>query len=140
MIAAFASLTPLLFSLSRAAYRGLGGTVSLGLAGGTALRLVLAALVLAVPTLLMGGTLPAAVRSVQTDGDARRRAVGLLYGANTLGAVTGCALATFSLLERLGTRGALWAGLRAQRRRCAYCPVPRARRGQRARPRRRKNT
>ncbi len=109
LIAAFASLTPLLFSLSRAAYRGLGGTVSLGLAGGTALRLVLAALVLAVPTLLMGGTLPAAVRSVQTDGDARRRAVGLLYGANTLGAVTGCALATFSLLERLGTRGALWA-------------------------------
>ncbi|MFO0756766.1 MAG: fused MFS/spermidine synthase [Byssovorax sp.] len=108
LIAAFTSLTPLFIGLSRAAYLALGGSVRLGLAGGTLLRLGLAALVLAVPTLLMGGTLPAAVRAVQTEGDARRRAVGLLYGANTLGAVAGAALATFWLLPRAGNRGSLW--------------------------------
>jgi spermidine synthase len=108
-IAAFAAITPPLLDLVRAAYIRLGGTLGLGFAGGTALRLVLAALVLAAPTLLMGGTLPAAVRSVQSDADARRRVVGLLYGANTLGAVTGCMLATFWLLERLGTRASLWS-------------------------------
>src|SRR5688572_9948986 len=45
-IAAFAALTPPLLAGARAAYLRLGGTVGLGLAGGTALRLGLAALVL----------------------------------------------------------------------------------------------
>ena len=108
-VAASAALTPPLLDLARAAYLRLGGVIALGPVGGTALRLSLAALVLAAPTVLMGGTLPAAVRGVQSDADARRRTVGLLYGANTLGAVTGCLLATFWLLERLGTRATLWA-------------------------------
>ena len=43
------------------------------------------------------------------EGDDRRRAFGLLYGANTLGAVTGCVASTFFLLERLGTRSTLWS-------------------------------
>ena len=49
------------------------------------MRLLLAALVLGVPTVLMGGTLPAAARA-QARGE-RRRPPRLLYGANTLGAV-----------------------------------------------------
>jgi spermidine synthase len=107
-VAATAALTPLLLDVARAAYIRAGGVLALGTTLGTALRLALAALVLAVPTVLMGGTLPAAVRGVQSDDDARRRTVGLLYGANTLGAVTGCSLATFYLLERVGTRTTLW--------------------------------
>jgi spermidine synthase len=112
-IAATAALTPPLLDLARAGYLATGGALALGPIAGTALRLVLAALVLAAPTLLMGGTLPAAVRGAQTDADARRRTVGLLYGANTIGAVTGCVLATFSLLERLGTRATLWSACAA---------------------------
>jgi predicted membrane-bound spermidine synthase len=108
LIALSAAATPLLLALVRAAYVGLGGTPVLGLAGGTALRLLLSALVLAAPTLLMGGTLPAAARAAQSDADARRRALAILYGANTLGAVLGSFLATFVLLERLGNRGTLW--------------------------------
>jgi predicted membrane-bound spermidine synthase len=55
----------------------------------------------------MGGTLPAAARSVETNDDAGRRVVALLYGVNTLGAVAGTLLSTFVLLERFGNRATL---------------------------------
>ena len=71
-------------------------------------RLALSALVLGLPTPLMGGTLPAAVRAVEIAGDLRRRRAGLLYATNTLGAVLGALAATFALLELLGTRATIW--------------------------------
>ena len=92
----------------RLVYIALGGTPALGTAGGSVLRLVLASLVLFAPTFLMGGTLPAAVRAVQTESDPRRRRSALLYSANTFGAVAGAFLATFLLLEALGNRQTLW--------------------------------
>ncbi len=109
-IAASAAVTPALLWLVRAAYIALGGTARLGLAGGTLLRVLFSALVLAVPTVLMGGTLPAATRAVETEEDPGRRLLALLYGSNTLGAVAGTLVSTFSLLEALGTRRTLWAG------------------------------
>jgi spermidine synthase len=107
-IALSAALTPGLIALARALYLRLGGSVALGLPAGTLVRLILGALVLLGPTLLMGGTLPAAARALETDDDRGRRGVGLLYGVNTLGAVTGCVLANFFLLEVFGTRLTLW--------------------------------
>lgn len=107
-VALTAAVTPGLLWLVRAAYLALGGQFALGAALGTVLRLVLAALVLAPPTLLMGGTLPAVVRAAQSDEDAQRRGLGLLYGANTLGAVAGAFSSSFFLLEVLGTRQTLW--------------------------------
>ncbi|HWP64832.1 MAG TPA: fused MFS/spermidine synthase, partial [Candidatus Limnocylindria bacterium] len=107
-VAATAAATPLALVLVRAAYVAVGGSVSLGLGAATVLRLVLAALVLGVPTLLMGGTLPAAARAGAGEHDPRRRRLAVLYGVNTLGAVTGALLATFLLLEILGTRTMLW--------------------------------
>ncbi|HEY8086184.1 MAG TPA: fused MFS/spermidine synthase, partial [Polyangiaceae bacterium] len=110
-IAIATGMTPVLLGGASRAYIAAGGSVSLGVAGATALRLVLSALVLGVPTLLMGGTLPALAR-VAIRGDVAvdpgRTRVGLLYGANTLGAVAGCMAATFVLLERLGTHATLW--------------------------------
>jgi hypothetical protein len=82
-----ANLSPLLLWIVRAAYVGMGGTQVLGGFAGGALRLLLSALVLGVPTLLMGGTLPAAARFVESEEDAGRRLVALLYGINTVGAV-----------------------------------------------------
>lgn len=108
-VAASAAVTPALLWLVRVAYIAVGGSLSLGLAGGTLARLLLSALVLAVPTVLMGGTLPAATRAVESDADPGRRLLALLYGFNTLGAVAGTLLSTFSLLEKLGTRETLWA-------------------------------
>ena len=108
-IAASAALTPLLVWIARELYVALGGVLSLGPVVATLVRLGLTACALAVPTFLMGGTLPAAARAVGGDEDAGRRRVAVLYGINTLGAVTGALLATFALLERLGADVTLWA-------------------------------
>lgn len=108
-IAAFAAASPFFIDLARYVYRAAGGTFHLGMTLGTVLRLLLAAIVIGLPTVLMGGTLPAAARSAESAKDTQRRAVGWLYAANTLGAVTGAALCTLVLLERLGTRAALWS-------------------------------
>ncbi|HYO68139.1 MAG TPA: fused MFS/spermidine synthase, partial [Archangium sp.] len=108
LISLSAALTPLLVWLARTVYTALGGSVSMGLGLGSVVRLVLSALVLAVPTLLMGGTLPAAARAAETADDVRRRALAVLYGLNTLGAVAGAAASTFLLFEVFGTRSTLW--------------------------------
>ena len=113
LIAASAALSPLLLWLVAKVYFALGGSVVLGLFGASVVRLILSTLVLGVPTLLMGGTLPAATRAVETTDDAGRRRLALLYGANTLGAVAGTLLSTFFLLERLGNVRTLFVAVGA---------------------------
>ena len=105
-----AALSPFLIDLARTIYIAMGGQSVLGLVGATSVRLALAAAVLAVPTILMGGTLPAAVRAVTTRGDQRRRNAGLVYGSNTLGAVAGSVASTFVFLPGVGTRATMWLG------------------------------
>lgn len=138
-----AALSPWLIDLVRGAYVALGGQESLGAAGATFVRLIFSSLVLAVPTLAMGGTLAAAARAVTGHEDASRRGVGVLYALNTFGAVLGTVLATFLLLEVLGSRATLWSaaavniavgvvawqvGLRLPPRQRANGPQPAARR------------
>ena len=106
-IAVSAAITPLLLMAVRYVYISAGGAASLGNVAATLIRLALSALVLAIPTVLMGGTLPAAARAVESSDDAGRRRLALLYGINTLGAVTGALLSTFVLLERFGNRTTL---------------------------------
>ncbi len=98
-IAISTAFTPWLIDLVRVAYVASGGS--------HVLRFVLAALVLALPTFLMGGTLSAAARSIA--GDSGRRSVALLYAMNTAGAVTGAVVAGFVLLEHYGNRRTLFA-------------------------------
>ena len=104
-----AAATPFLVHLVQQAYVAMGGTSSLGLTGGTLVRLLLSVVVLGIPTFLMGGTLPAVARAVGRARDQGRRSVALLYGANTLGAVTGALVTTFASLELLGIRKSIWA-------------------------------
>ncbi len=108
LVAISAAATPLAVLIARRAYAALGGTTVLGPALGTVARLLISVVVLGVPTFLMGGTLPAAARAVETGDDVRRRRRALLYGANTLGAVVGATVASFWLLETIGTRRTLW--------------------------------
>jgi len=107
-VAGSAAVSPLWVFLVRQGYIALGGTLSLGLVAGTFVRLLFSAFVLCLPTVLMGGTLPAATRAIETDEDSRRRYLALLYGSNTIGAVAGTVLSTFLLLETFGTRMTLW--------------------------------
>jgi spermidine synthase len=107
VIALSAAVTQLLLWLVGKIYFATGGSVTLGIFVATVVRLVLASVVLVVPTVMMGGTLPAAARAVETDEDSGRRNVALLYGANTLGAVTGTLISTFFALEVFGNRKTL---------------------------------
>jgi spermidine synthase len=108
VVAVTAALSPFLLGLARAIYLASGGSIGLGMPIATIERLILSGIVLAVPTLAMGGTLPAAARAVTRVADLRRQNLATLYAANTLGAVAGCLAATFFLLEIYGTRATLW--------------------------------
>ncbi|NUN48052.1 MAG: fused MFS/spermidine synthase [Candidatus Brocadiae bacterium] len=71
----------------------------------TAFRSVVAFIVLLVPTALMGATFPAMAAAVAgRDHDSRGWRIGLLYGANTLGAVGGVLVAAFVMIGRFGLR------------------------------------
>ena len=64
IVAISAAATPLLLALVQMIYIASGGAARLGAPIATIARLVLSTLVLAVPTIAMGGTLPAAARAV----------------------------------------------------------------------------
>jgi len=102
LVALSAAATPLLLRLARALYLMTGGEAAIGFVGATLVRGIVTVLVLAAPTVLLGGTLPALVRTFETDDDPERRKTALAYGVNTLGGVVGVCLATFVLIEILG--------------------------------------
>jgi len=111
LIAVSTGLSPLLLWLVAKIYFAIGGSVTLGTFFASMVRLLLSALVLAVPTILMGGTLPAAARAIETSDDAGRRRLALLYGVNTLGAVLGTLDSTFFMLEVFGNRKTLFVAV-----------------------------
>src|SRR5437879_1068585 len=82
-----------------AAFPAIGGATSLLLV----LRFLGIAVVLFIPTFLMGGTLPILVRGLTREDEFGAR-ISRLYWINTLGAVTGTLLAGFALLPTLGLR------------------------------------
>ncbi len=67
------------------------------------LKTLPAAMVLLIPTTLMGGTLPVIGKALANENQAAGSPLGLLYGINTFGGVVGVIGATFFLL---GTAGA----------------------------------
>jgi predicted membrane-bound spermidine synthase/tetratricopeptide (TPR) repeat protein len=102
-IGAFALAFPWLVDAVRGAYLELGTAASPVLFVG-------AFAVLLVPTFLMGTTLPLLVRTLVADPRRTGADVGLLYGANTVGAVVGTAVTGFWLIEAAGVLGATrWA-------------------------------
>lgn len=105
-----AAVSPWTMRLLGQAYLALGGEPRLGLWGATLARLFVALLVMGPAAWFMGGTLPAAARAAETDDDAGRRHLALLYAMNTTGAVLGSVIGTFALFEFLGTRLSLWVG------------------------------
>jgi spermidine synthase len=77
-----------------------------GVTGSTSilLKLIPAAIVLLIPTTLMGGTLPVIGKALAHENQSAGSLLGLLYGVNTFGGVMGVIGATFFLL---GTAGAV---------------------------------
>ncbi|MBI3299017.1 MAG: fused MFS/spermidine synthase [Elusimicrobia bacterium] len=101
-VAVSAALATAAMSRLPALYAALAGPPG---ADGVLLRLGLTAVVLVVPTALMGATLPILVRvSTRDDAEVGRR-LGTLYGWNTLGAVAGVLGTGFSAIAALGESG-----------------------------------
>ena len=82
-------------------------------AGTTLFYLLGAFAALALPTTLMGATLPMLARYAVTEEAQIGRRIGMLYAINTAGAVVGALLTAFMLLPELGLRHTIWfaAGL-----------------------------
>jgi spermidine synthase len=70
---------------------------------------LLAFALLALPTSLMGATLPVLSRFFVGSLSQLGRRIGDLYGTNTLGAVVGCGAAGYYFIPTLGIRGTLYA-------------------------------
>ncbi len=88
-------------ALNAAMYRALGSSA----VGLSLVRFVAAALLLLVPTTLMGATLPLLSRHfVRDDGTSVAGTVGTLYAVNIFGAVVGTFVAGFVLLPDVGVR------------------------------------
>lgn len=72
-----------------------------------AIQLVLAFLVMAIPTTLMGATFPVASKLAARAYRHLGELVGTLYSVNTLGSIFGSAAAGFVLIPAVGVRGAI---------------------------------
>jgi len=105
LVGVFFALSPWLHRWLLALGARVGADLSDALALAVAQRFGLAVLSLAVPTLMMGLTLPLLVERLRGTGLAAR--VGLLYGVNTLGATAGVFSTAYVLLPVLGESGAL---------------------------------
>ena len=114
-IAVSALLVPLALRAARGVYVWLfGGRPELpeaGLVTHWIFFLIASFLILSVPTVCMGATLPLLTRHVVRRPDQIGRRVGLLYATNTAGAVAGTLTAAFVLLPRVGLQTTVWAGV-----------------------------
>jgi predicted membrane-bound spermidine synthase len=108
-IGLYALLLPALIGASRPPYVG----VARYLAGQPEIllpvRVALGFLLLLVPTILMGGTLPVIVRHVARSVERFGADLGILYSMNLLGGVAGSLAAGFALIHRFGVQGASMA-------------------------------
>jgi spermidine synthase len=77
-------------------------------AGTTLFYLVSAFVALALPTTLMGATLPMLARYAVSEEKQIGRRIGLLYAMNTAGAVFGALLTAFALLPEFGLTRTIW--------------------------------
>jgi spermidine synthase len=71
-------------------------------------QVIISGLLLLVPSMLMGSTLPLLGRYVTSLEKEAGRLVGKLYALNTLGAAAGCFMAGFVLIRLLGIMGTLY--------------------------------
>ena len=107
LVGIYCLFIPRLFALLTQTYVALYHSLHLGPAGLTSIRLGLAGVVILLPTVLMGGTLPALARYVSAQRPDFEAEVSRLYGWNTLGAALGTLGSTYLLMPCLGVRGTI---------------------------------
>ncbi len=108
LVGVYCLFIPQFFNLLTKAYVSLCHWLDLGPAALTALRFGLAAMVILVPTTLMGGTLPVLARYLAAQCRDFELEVSRLYACNTLGAALGTLASTYLLMPSLGVRATIW--------------------------------
>lgn len=106
VIGIYAAITPYLFNGMQHVYVTMALDVAPDAPWLTALRVVLGAGVLGLPTVLMGATLPLVFQCLRSMGMPTGRAIAPLYGANVFGAAIGALVAGYALLPAVGRNGA----------------------------------
>lgn len=106
-IGLYAMLFPQFFQFATELHDALGVGLSSGSAGLLGLKVLLAFLLIIVPAVAMGGTLPAITRYLTQGFSGLRTSIGLLYGMNSLGAVLGILAGGFFLLHFFGIQASM---------------------------------
>ncbi len=114
-IALSALAVPLLLKLASLLYIALLGgqaePVDASGLGQSFFYLIVAFIVLLIPTTFMGATLPLLTKYVVRTNEQIGSRVGMLYATNTVGAIGGTLVAAFLLLPRFGLNGTVWFGV-----------------------------
>jgi len=107
-IGIYAIIFPAALKIAISTYSSFWVSVSPGPTLFTLVQFLILAILLLPPTVCMGATLPLLVRFASEGSSSTGRMVGRLYGANTLGAVIGTALAGFVMLPFFGMHVTTW--------------------------------
>ncbi|MFC1636806.1 fused MFS/spermidine synthase [Planctomycetota bacterium] len=112
-IGSYALVLPTLLSITDVFYRWFFQSFHPGFYSLSLIRFVLSVIILLLPTLLMGGTLPVLSRlwansKGKSDESNAGQSVGLLYAINTFGAVAGCFLSGYVLIRILGVSNTVY--------------------------------
>jgi spermidine synthase len=111
VVAVAVAVAPREFDLLASVYAGLARRAPDSLAALSALRWLVALVIVIVPTTAMGATLPILTRALRDGAGprSRERQLGALYAANTCGGAGGALLAAYLVLPVLGLRGTVSA-------------------------------
>jgi spermidine synthase len=113
VVALAVALTPLGFRVLTPLYAALARSAPDSLAALSVLRWCIALLLVVVPTMAMGATLPLLSRGIEAsepeDAKLRARRVTALYAANTFGGAAGALLAAYLIVPALGLNVTLYA-------------------------------
>ncbi|HVS81421.1 MAG TPA: fused MFS/spermidine synthase [Pyrinomonadaceae bacterium] len=107
-IGVYALAVPLLFRGIDRVYAPVWQHFHQGFYGFAITRFALAAIVLLIPTALMGATLPVLAGAIAGPGKERGTSITTLYACNLAGAIAGTIAAGFFLLPYCGVRATIW--------------------------------
>ncbi len=108
LIGIYALLFGLFLYINNGAYVVIAQATGSGFAGLTLIKFVLSAILLIVPTTLMGATLPILSKTLARGTRTFAWDIGGLYAVNTLGAVAGAVLAAFVFIPSFGLSAILY--------------------------------
>lgn len=107
IVGIYAVLFPLLFTKVSGLFILVGSHFALGSSSLLLWKIFVASLLIAIPSVVMGGTLPAVARYLTRSQFELRRNISLLYAVNSLGAVMGILIGGFFLVYRYGLAGSM---------------------------------